>query len=304
MLTPTEEAMLAVMMVVIMLGMGASLTFKDFRIALRHPQAILVGFASQYLLMPLIAFSLAGALHLSGAQTIGLVLIGCMPGGTTSTIFAYFSKSVLSLSIMMTVCSTIGAVFMVPLLMEIYTADIEGHLRIPPAEIIGLLSMLLIPTFFGMWLRKRDPNKGALSELMGSLIGGIVIVFLLITWGPRNYTLLMETGPGVFAAVILLGLIGFAFGYGFARLLRLDPHKARTVSLETGIQNGPLGALIVIMVFSGTTQQEILVVPVLYSLFIVITSTIATLYYRRWTRREELARDQAKVEPAGQQTSS
>ncbi|TVP56958.1 MAG: transporter [Halomonadaceae bacterium] len=299
MLTPIEEALLAIMMVVIMLGMGSSLTFKDFRIALRHPQAVLVGFASQYLFMPLIAFSLALAFNLTGPQTIGLVLMGCMPGGTTSNIFAYFSKSLLSLSIMMTVCSTIGAVFLVPILMEVYTAGVEGHLRIPPAEIIGLLFVLLIPTFFGMWLRKRNPNKGALSELTGSLVGVVVIIFLVVTWIPRNYQLLLDTAPGVFASVILLGLIGFAFGYGFARLLRLDPRKARTVSLETGIQNGPLGALIVIMVFSGSTQQEVLVMPVLYSLFIVMTSTVATLYYRRWTRLEELARDQAKVEPAG-----
>jgi len=298
MLTPIEEGLLAVMMIVIMLGMGSSLTFKDFRIAMRHPQAIAVGFASQYLIMPLIAFALAQAFSLTGPQTIGLVLMGCMPGGTTSNIFAYFSKSLLSLSIMMTVCSTIGAVFLVPILMELYTSGVEGNLRIPPAQIASLLFVLLLPTFIGMWLRKKNPNKGAVTEMIGGLIGVIVIVFLMVTWIPRNYQLLFDTAFGVFAAVILLGVIGFAFGYGFARTLKLDPRKARTVSLETGIQNGPLGALIVIMVFSGETQQQILVMPVMYSLFIVITSTFATLYYRRWTHQEELARDQAKVEPA------
>lgn len=298
MLTPIEEGLLAVMMIVIMLGMGSSLTFKDFRIAMRHPQAVGVGFASQYLFMPMIAFTLATIFGLTGPQTIGLVLMGCMPGGTTSNIFAYFSKSLLSLSIMMTVCSTIGAVFLVPILMELYTSGVEGNLRIPPGEITGLLFVLLIPTFIGMWLRKKNPNRGAVTELVGGLIGVIVIVFLMVTWIPRNWRLLFETGFEVYASVILLGLIGFAFGYFFARTLKLDPRKARTVSLETGIQNGPLGALIVIMVFDGRIQQEILVMPVMYSLFIVITSTFATLYYRRWTRLEELARDQAKVEPA------
>jgi bile acid transporter len=296
MLTQLEQTLLAVMMIVIMFGLGSSLTFKDFRIALRHPHAVLVGFSSQYLFMPFIAFAMSRVLQLTPEQTVGLILMGCMPGGTTSNIFAYFSKSLLSLSLMMTVCSTLGAVIMVPILMELYTGGIDDTLRIPASEIGSLLFVLLIPTLIGMWLRRKNANAGAVSELLGGLLGVGVIIFLIVTWVPRNKALLATTGFEVYAAVILLGVIGFIFGYGFARTLRLDPRKARTVSLETGIQNGPLGILIVTMVFAGVTQQEILLIPVMYSLFIVITSTFATLYYRRVTRREELARDQAKVE--------
>lgn len=298
MLSPLEESLLSVMMVIIMFGMGSSLTFKDFRLALRHPQAVGVGFASQYLLMPLIAFVLSRVLDLTVEQTVGLVLIGCMPGGTTSNIFAYFSKSLLSLSIMMTICSTLAGFVMVPLLMAFYTQGIDDAFRIPPDQIARLLFVLLIPTLIGMWLRRKNSNIGAVIELMGGILGAIVIIFLVITWVPRNWRLLVETSWEVYAAVILIGLIGFAFGYLFSRVLRLNPQKARTVSLETGIQNGPLAALIVIMTFADETQQLILLIPVMYSLFIVINSTIATVFYRRWTRREELARDQAKVEPA------
>ena len=296
MLTPMEETLLGLMMVIIMLGMGASLTFKDFRIALRHPQAVAVGFAAQYLCMPFIAYTLARVLELTPEQTVGLVLMGCMPGGTTSNIFAYFSRSLLSLSILMTVCSTLAAVVMVPLWMEVYTSGIDEAFRIPPGEIIALLFVLLIPTLAGMWLRRRNANAGAVTELLGGLLGIIVIVFLLATWIPRNRDLLLVTGADVYVAVILLGLIGFLFGYAFARLLRLDPRKSRTVSLETGIQNGPLGALIVIMAFSGELQQQVLLMPVMYSLFIVLNSTALTVLYRGLSTREALARDQAKVE--------
>ncbi|EWH01328.1 bile acid:sodium symporter family protein [Halomonas sp. BC04] len=298
MLSPLEESLLSIMMVIIMFGMGSSLTFKDFRLALRHPQAVGVGFASQYMLMPLIAFSLSRVLNLTPEQTVGLVLVGCMPGGTTSNIFAYFSKSLLSLSIMMTICSTLAGFIMVPLLMEFYTQGIDDAFRIPPDQIARLLFVLLIPTLVGMWLRRRNSNIGAVIELMGGILGAIVIIFLVVTWVPRNWVLLVETGWEVYAAVILIGVIGFAFGYLFSRVLRLNPQKSRTVSLETGIQNGPLAALIVIMTFADETQQLILLMPVMYSLFIVINSTFATIFYRRWTRREELARDQAKVEPA------
>ena len=298
MLSPFEESLLSIMMVIIMFGMGASLTFKDFKLSMRHPQAIGIGFLSQYLLMPFIAFALAWLLNLSTEQTVGLVLMGCMPGGTTSNIFAYFSKSLLSLSIMMTICSTLAGFILVPIWMALYTQGIDDAFRIPPDQIARLLFLLLIPTLLGMWLRRKNANVGAIIELMGGLLGAVVILFLVVTWAPRNWRLLMETSWQVYAAVILLGLVGFLFGYLFSRVMKLSPQKARTVSLETGIQNGPLAALIVIMTFAGETQQLILLIPVMYSLFIVLNSTWVTLLYRKITYREEQARDQAKVEPS------
>ncbi|WP_417527251.1 bile acid:sodium symporter family protein [Marinomonas shanghaiensis] len=298
MLSPFEESLLSIMMVIIMFGMGASLTFKDFKLSMRHPQAIGIGFLSQYLLMPFIAFALARILNLSTEQTVGLVLMGCMPGGTTSNIFAYFSKSLLSLSIMMTICSTLAGFILVPIWMALYTQGIDDAFRIPPDQIARLLFLLLIPTLLGMWLRRKNANVGAIIELTGGLLGAVVILFLVVTWAPRNWRLLIETSWQVYAAVILLGLVGFLFGYLFSRVMRLSPQKARTVSLETGIQNGPLAALIVIMTFTGETQQLILLIPVMYSLFIVLNSTWVTVLYRKITHREEQARDQAKVEPS------
>ncbi len=298
MLSPLEETLLALMMAVIMLGMGSSLTFKDFRIAMRHPQAIGIGFASQYLFMPLIAFLIGRALQLSPVQAVSLILMGCVPGGTTSNIFAYFSRSLLGLSILMTVCSTLAAVIMVPLVLAFYSSGIDAAFQIPTGNIVAVLGVLLVPTLIGMWARQKNANVGAVTELVGGILGVVVIVFLVATWVPRNWQLLLETAPQVYLAAIGLGLCGFLIGYWFSRASRLDPLKARTVSLETGIQNGPLAVLIVTLSFTGELQQQMLLIPVMYSLFIVITSTFLTFYYRARSLREELARDQAKVEPA------
>lgn len=297
MLTPLEEGLLGIMMILIMLGMGASLTFKDFRIALRQPQAIGIGFASQYLFMPLLAWAIGHALQLPPAQAVSLILMGCVPGGTTSNIFVYFSNSLLSLSILMTVCSTLAAVLMVPLVLGFYSYGIDGDFHIPAANIITVLLVLLIPTLLGMWSRKKNANFGAMTELVGGALGVVVIIFLTVTWAPRNWDLLRATAPEVYIAAVGLGLCGFVIGYWFSRGLRLDPRKARTVSLETGIQNGPLAVLIVTLSFTGELQQQMLLIPMLYSLFIIITSTFVTLYYRRRSRLEALARDQAKIEP-------
>jgi BASS family bile acid:Na+ symporter len=297
MLTELETRLLGIMMMVIMLGMGASLTPRDFLIAFRKPKGILVGVACQYGIMPFLGFLLAVTLGFPPGMAVGLILIACMPGGTTSNIFTYFSKGVLALSIMMTSVSTLVALVMVPLLLEFYSgqAGISGDFRIPPANVAQVLVVLLVPTMIGMVLRKLNPNIGATIELLGALLGVVVILFLIVTWVPRNHQLLATTPWPVYFSAIGLGLIGMALGFFFARVLRQDANRSRTIALETGIQNGPLAALIVTLTFTGDLQQQVLLVPLLYSLFIVLTSTAITLWFRRISDREALARDAAKL---------
>ncbi len=297
MLTELETTLLGIMMMVIMLGMGASMTWRDFFIAFRKPKGILVGLFSQYLIMPFLGYALALALGLPAGMAAGLILIACMPGGTTSNIFAYFSKGVLALSIMMTTVSTLVAVVTVPFLLSFYSglAGLGGDYVIPAGNVAQVLVVLLVPTVLGMFLRKMNANAGATIEMIGSLLGVVVILFLIGSWVPRNYQMLLDTPLPVYVAAIGIGLTGMLLGYWLARALRQDANRSRTISLETGIQNGPLAALIVTLSFTGTQQQEVLFIPILYSLFIVITSSVITLWYRRTATEEALARDMAKV---------
>jgi len=297
MLTELETKLLGVMMMVIMLGMGASLTYRDFLIALRKPKGVLVGLVCQYGIMPFMGYALAMALGLPPGLAVGLILIACMPGGTTSNIFTYFSKAVLALSIMMTSVSTLVALVAVPALLEFYSgaAGITGDFRIPAGNVAQVLVVLLVPTVIGMVLRKLNPNVGASIELLGGMLGIAVIVFLIISWVPRNYQLLTVTPWYVYFAAVGLGLFGMALGYSLAKLLKQDNNRSRTIALETGIQNGPLAVLIVTLTFTGAMQQEVLLIPVLYSLFIVLTSSAVTVWFRRLSSREAKARDSAKV---------
>lgn len=285
MVGPLEQAILALMIAVIMLGMGASLTPRDFTSALKRPYGLLIGLVSQYGFMPLIAFTLALTLPVSEPVKIGLLIMGCMPGGTTSNIFTYFSKGNLALSVLMTVNSTLFGVLLIPILLVIYATGL--NVDIPAENIIVTLFLLLVPVAIGMALRRWNANVGALVELGGSALGIIFIVFLLVSWVPRNWGFLLGTPGSVFFAAIMLGLMGFLFGYGLSRLLRQTPCDARTVALETGIQNGPLAVALVVLTFAGTQQQEILAIPVLYSLFIVITSSLLTLWFRRIDARSQ-----------------
>lgn len=274
-----EQALLALMIFVIMLGMGASLTPRDFYLALRRPYGLAIGVISQYGFMPFIGFLLATLLTVPETIAIGILIMACMPGGTTSNIFTYFSKGNLALSVLMTVTSTVTGVIMIPLVLLLYATALD--LSIPRENIIITLVLLLVPVGIGMVLRKINANVGAVTEFFGSALALFFIAFLMVSWIPRNWQFLLETTGATYLAAIGLGAVGITIGYGFARALKLHPRNARTVGLETGIQNGPLAVAIIVFTFEGTEAQAVMAVPVLYSLFIIIVASLVTMIFRR-----------------------
>jgi len=288
MVTPLEQILLVALLVLIMFGMGASLTPRDFLSSLRRPWGLIIGWVTQFGIMPLIAFTMILTLGLPPAAAVGALIMGSVPGGTTSNIFTYFSKGNLALSVLMTTNSTVWALLMTPLALYIYGRGfVTAELQIPVENIAVTLGMLLIPVAIAMVIRRRNANVGAVMELMGGIFGVLVIVFLIVTWVPRNWGLLMTTPWQVYFVAVFLGMFGISIGYGIAKLIRLHPMNARTVGLETGIQNGPLAIGIVILTFGAPLMEEVLLIPVLYSLFIVIVATFVTLYFRRANLAEE-----------------
>lgn len=286
MVSPTEQLLLALMIAVIMLGMGSSLTWRDFRRAFKRPQAILIGFASQYLLMPLIGFLMAVTLQLPPAVAVGLIIIASMPGGSTSNIFTYFSKGDLALSVTMTTFSTLAAFVMTPLALFLYASRfVTDEIAVGMGSVISGLVVMLIPVLIGMSVRKRNANVGAVFELVGGILGVVIILALIALWVPRNAALLATTPWQVYFAAIGIGAIGFVFGFLTAYFSGLGFRRAATISLETGIQNGPLALSIILLSFSGILADEIALIPVLYSLFIVIISSFVTIFYRRQNQR-------------------
>jgi BASS family bile acid:Na+ symporter len=273
------QTLLGIMVAIIMLGMGASLTPRDFYLALKRPQGLIIGLCSQYGFMPLLGFIFISLLTVPEAIALGILFMACMPGGTTSNIFTYFSKGNLSLSLLMTVTSTVVGIVMIPAILLLYASALD--LEIPTEQFIRTLIVLIIPVGIGMVVRKLSANVGAVFEFCGSLLGVFFIFFIAATWIPQNWQFLLSTSAATYTASIGLGVIGITVGYLFARGLKLHPRNARTVALETGIQNGPLAIAIILVTFPPDQQQAIMAVPALYSLFIVIVATLVTLVFRR-----------------------
>ena len=286
----SDEILLGIMIVLIMLGMGASLTADDFRAVGRHSRGVLIGFLSQFGLMPLMALGLSVFLGLAPEFAIALILIGCLPGGTTSNMFAYFAKGSVALSIAMTTASTMLALFMMPFLLELYaggfTNEITQRMKvdefvIPTSDIVTSLLAVLVPVGLGMILRYKSPSWAKTAEDTGGFLGIIVIIFLLATGLIRHTELFLSTPWEIYAAAVCLGLLGFLFGYWVARAFFLPPIFQRAISLETGIQNTPVAFAIILLSFQDPIQSQMLWIAILYATFIVATSSFVTLYYRK-----------------------
>jgi bile acid:Na+ symporter, BASS family len=283
-----EQAVLALMIFVIMLGMGASLTVRDFTIALKRPQGLLIGAISQYGFMPLIAFILAVLLPVSNEVKIGLLIMGCMPGGTTSNIFTYFSKGNLALSVLMTVNSTVLGVVLIPVLLVFYLALLQASgvdVEVPASNIV--VTLILLAGAGG------DRHGGAAVECQcGRLDRGA-----RLGAGARLHRdLAGELGAAKLAVPdghTLVGVLGRDRTRPDRHAVRLSASAKRCSCIRAmrapwrwkpGIQNGPLAIAIVALTFTGPLaplQQGVMAVPALYSLFIVLTSAAVTLYFRR-----------------------
>lgn len=284
MLSGFEQALLALLLVVLMAGMGAALTWADFKAALGKEGAVgpLVGVASQFGWMPLIAFALARALELPGEQAISLIIVGCTPGGTTSNLFAYYARADVALSISMTTLSSVVAVVMMPLLLSVYaTPFTDATLTIPLGKIATTLALMLVPLALGMFVRARAPGAAARLEQVGSLSGLAVLALLIVSGLLHNGALLAATTPAMYAAAIGLGVLGFGLGYLGAALLRVARPGRRAIAFETGIQNSPLALGILVVSFPAALHERMMWLPLLYALFVLLSASLLTLAWRR-----------------------
>ena len=286
-----EQSLLRIFILIIMFGLGAGLTPKDFTLALRRPWGLVVGWVAQFGIMPLTSFVLIVAVLIPFSPpdgvlfiALGALIMGSVPAGTTSNLFTYFSKGNVALSVTMTVNSTLWAFIMTPLALWAYSnlLGLDESLSVPPGELATVIVGLIIPVGIGMLIRRLSANIGSLIELIGSVFGLLFIPFLIAVWVPRNWQLLLDTNWPTYVVAIGLGAVGMLAAYYMSKLLKLHPANARTIALEAGINNGPLAIAVIVAVYIDNPDlDQILLVPALYSLFIVLLSTVVTLFFRR-----------------------
>jgi BASS family bile acid:Na+ symporter len=258
-----------------MLGMGITLGLDDFRGVLRMPRAVATGFAAQYSIMPLLGWSIARGLELPTPYAVGLVLVACCPGGTASNVVAYLARAHVALSVLMTMCSTFGAIAMTPLL----TKWLAGAWVPVDAWRLFLdtLQIVLLPLLLGLGLHHGAPRLVAAVLPVAPLVSVVVIALICASVIGQNAASIREAGARLLLAVFLLHAGGFLLGYALAWLLGYDRIVRRTLSIEVGMQNSGLGTALAQRGFPGLPAA-----PVPCALSAVCHSVMGSLLAGLW----------------------
>lgn len=225
---------------IIMLSMGMTLTTDDFKILASRPLDILVGTLAQFTLMPLIAFTLTKVFNLDAGIAVGLVLVGCCPGGVSSNIMCFLCKGDVPFSVGMTTVSTLLAPVMTPfLVLNLAGKAIDVN---AVSMFMSILQVTIIPIAIGFTLNHFLGKKQMFKDVQAIMPGISVIGLACIVGGviALQGSAFFTSGITIFIAVFLHNSIGYLLGYTVGKVVGMNESKKRTISIEVGMQNAGL----------------------------------------------------------------
>ena len=283
----------------IMLTMGLTLTTRDFKILFSRPLDILIGAMAQYTLMPLIALTLASLFGLipacapySKAMTIGILLVGCCPGGVSSNIMSYLCKGDVAFSVGMTCASTLLAPVLTPLLV-LWLAGEQVNV-----DAIGMFRQILIVTimpitigfFLNLWLGSKDVFLKIQRTMPGLSVAGLAcIVGGVIT---TIHAPLVENGLPLFlltfCLVFLHNSTGYLLGYSVGSLLHFNTPKRRTLSIEVGMQNAGLGTNLAMTFFVASNPLSVVPCAISCAWHSISGTILAGIYARSGQKQKRV----------------
>ncbi len=238
------------LLALVMFCMGLTLGKEDFLRIARSPKPVLVGVLLQFLLMPILALTLATMLQLSSQLTAGMVLAGSCAGGTASNVISYLAKGDLALSIGMTITSTLVGVVATPLLCAFYLSETIAVDRL--GMLVSIVQMVLLPVTLGTLLYHFLPTAVERAQRYLPSLSIIVILLIIAIVVALNRDSLLAVGGMTIIAVALHNLGGLAGGFFLSRLMGFDIRQSHTIAIEVGMQNSGLGVALALEFFSAT----------------------------------------------------
>lgn len=232
----------------VMFGMGLTLNPADFKVVFSRPKDVIIGCLAQFIIMPLTAWVLAKGFHLSPELALGVILVGCCPGGTASNVMTYLAKGDLALSVGMTATSTVLAPFLTPLLTKLMAGTFVHVDAL--SMFFSIVQVVILPIVVGFMVQKYLPKftsravgyLPAFSSLAITLIVGIVV--------SHNAEKLLTSGLLIILVVMLHNICGLLLGFSIGKLLKLEYKKCVAISIEVGMQNSGLASSLATLHFA------------------------------------------------------
>lgn len=260
---------------IIMFGMGLTLSARDFSEVIKRPLDVLVGVIAQFAIMPLLALLLTMVFNLDPMLAIGVLLVGCCPGGTSSNVITYLSRGDVALSVTITSVTTLMAPVVTPLLLTLLASK---YLDIQAGPLfVSIVTVVIAPIVLGGIVRLLLKDRVNKVTPLLPLISVTGIVLIVATVVALNQARLQEIGLLVLAVVILHNLLGYALGYLVARLRGMPMAQRKTLAVEVGMQNSGLGAMLATAHFSPLSA----VPSALFSVWHNISGALLATWFRR-----------------------
>lgn len=245
----------SVILGIVMLSMGLTITQQDLRNLLKCPWHILLGAVAQYTIMPFVAFGLTKVFGLDPYLAVGIILVGCCPGGVSSNVMSFLAKGDVTYSVSMTMVSTLLAPIMTPMLV-LWLADTSINVN-AIGMFLNILYVTVAPITIGFLCNKFFGKRSAFKEIQSnmpavSVIGlGLIVGSVIVTVRPQ----LFANGLGliflVLAVVFFHNGLGYLLGYGVGRLFKFNSAKKRTIAIEVGVQNAGMATVLAAAFFAN-----------------------------------------------------
>ena len=230
----------------VMFLMGMTLELIDFKKILKKPSLFVFVTFLQFTIMPVTAFVLVKTFNISSELALGIIILGCCPGGTASNLITYLCNGNVALSIVCTFFSTIVSVFLTPILIFLLSSK---NINI---DVIALIKssflIVFLPVFFGLFFKILIPMERVIKFL--PKISEFFIAFIIGIIFSLNLNLLSQLSLSLFFCIVLHNLVGLGAGFLMGGLLGLSFKEKKTISIEIGMQNSGLGMALSILHFS------------------------------------------------------
>ncbi|WP_350285288.1 bile acid:sodium symporter family protein [uncultured Croceitalea sp.] len=265
------------LLIIIMFGMGTSISIKDFVGVVKMPKGVLIGLVAQFTIMPFIGFGLAKLSGLPPEIAAGIILVGCSPSGLASNVMAYISGANLALSLTLTAVATLLSPFLTPFFMRLLANELV------PIDFLAMfwsiIKIVILPILAGLIFNHFAHGKFKwLDKVMPKVsMGAIAIIIVIITASGRDS--LLSIGLVLIAVVLAHNISGYLLGYYGSKLMGLDEKSSRTVAFEVGMQNAGLASGIALEM--GRLATMGLAPAVFGPLMNISGSSLATIWQRK-----------------------
>jgi BASS family bile acid:Na+ symporter len=256
-----------------MLGMGLSLTLKDFKRVAEKPLAISMGLILQLVVLPAIAFGIAYLLKLPDFIAVGLIILAACPGGPTSNLITHLAKGDTALSVSLTAVSSYVTILSIPFVINL-GADVfmteSQQVNLDIGETIkNILVVSIVPVIIGMTINRYASAFAKKMDKPVKIASAVILIVLIVGIVVKERSNFADYFAQAGLATLLLNVISMAAGFGAAKLAKLNNRQATSLSVETGIQNGTMAITIAVGILG---RADLSISAAVYSLIMFFTS--------------------------------